>query len=452
MNRPFYLRELRAYPVGGRRVWLLIVALMANIIANYESQMSSVVPLLLSDLHMTLKTYGLIVAVSTIAGAFSAYIAGRLSDRRGRVYTLVPSLFLSSLCVYAMVLVHSPMGLLLNRVILSLVEGSAVIATAGLVRDFSPRLGRAVAYAFWTFGPVGSSFVAAGLAGWTLPIWGTWQSQFWLNGTISLVLSFIVLFSISDISPQLRAEVIHSTASLVTVNGRRKPEQTHAGDPGRTRELLRAPHIWAHLLGITFWLSAYYTLTIFGSTMITQEFGYSAATAASIMKYFWLLNLVVMIAACYISDKLQLRKIVSFVGAVTTAATLIYFINMMGTHPSIGKIELTGAILGACMGIAYAPWMALFSENLEDIKASLQATGWGVFGLSVRVMVAILSVVAPIVVAALMGWTLWFWIVTVGEMLFIPSIFAMKGPWFVRPKLDSRLSVETPLEQQAFVE
>lgn len=442
MGRPFYMRELTAYPVGGKRVWLLVIALLANIVANYEAQMSSVVPLLLQDLHMSLKTYGLIVAASTIVGGFSAYIAGPLSDKRGRVYTLVPSLFLSSLCVYAMVLVHSPTALLINRIILSLVEGSAVIATAGLVRDFSPRFGRAVAYAFWTFGPVGSSFVASGLAGWTLPLWGTWQSQFWLNGTISLVLSFIVLFSIADIAPHLRAEVIDSADRMKSVAKVKTNKGQPERDPGKARELMRVPHIWAHILGITFWLSAYYTFTIFGTTMLSQSFGYSAALSASIMKYFWLLNLFVMIVACYVSDKLQLRKIVSFVGALATALTLIYFISMMGSHPGVGKIELTGAILGACMGTAYAPWMALFSENLEDIKASLQATGWGVFGLSVRAMVAVLSVIAPIVVAATLGWTGWLWVATIGEMIFIPSIFVMKGPWFARATV-----FPTPVEE-----
>lgn len=96
------------------------MAVRACLILNFEGQISPVVPPLLDDLHMSLKTYGMIGAVAVAAGAISAAIAGRLADRWGRTALLV-------------------------------------------VRDFSPRLGRATAFAFWTWGPIGANFLAAGL-------------------------------------------------------------------------------------------------------------------------------------------------------------------------------------------------------------------------------------------------------------------------------------------------
>ena len=81
------------------------------------------------------------------------------------------------------------MQLLVVRSLLLFVEGAAVTTTAGLVRDFSPRLGRATAFGFWTWGPVGANFLAAGIAGATLPIFTTWRSQFVIIGSIALLVS-----------------------------------------------------------------------------------------------------------------------------------------------------------------------------------------------------------------------------------------------------------------------
>jgi OPA family glycerol-3-phosphate transporter-like MFS transporter len=93
------------------------------------------------------------------------------------------------------------------------------------------------------------------------------------------------------------------------------------------------------------------------------------------------------------------------------------------------EVGAIGAILGAFLGVTYAPWMAGFSENMEDIRASLQGTAWGLYGLSVRIMVVILAVVAPVVVAATHGWTTWMIVAIVFNALYIPALFAFRGPW-----------------------
>src|SRR6185295_16752538 len=100
------------------------------------------------------------------AGAISAGIGGRMADRWGRTLLLVPTLFATAVCDFATAFITSPTQLLIVRSLLLFIEGAAVTTTAGLVRDFSPRLGRATAFAFWTWGPVGANFLAAGIAGW----------------------------------------------------------------------------------------------------------------------------------------------------------------------------------------------------------------------------------------------------------------------------------------------
>ncbi|NUR92468.1 MAG: MFS transporter, partial [Nonomuraea sp.] len=182
-----YVRELDEYPTGARRMRILTMAVLAILIGSYEAQIAPVVPLLLKDLHMSLGTYGAVSAVALVAGALASAVGGRLTDRLGRVRLLVPLMLLTALCCFGMTLAHSPRDLLIARIVLAFVDGVAMASTAPLVRDFSPRLGRAQAFGFWTWGPVGANFLAAAIAGWTLPIFhDSWRSQFVIMGCVSL--------------------------------------------------------------------------------------------------------------------------------------------------------------------------------------------------------------------------------------------------------------------------
>ncbi|WDL97712.1 MFS transporter [Alicyclobacillus sp. ALC3] len=427
-NRKLLLfKELNTYPVGGYRIWLLVIALLANVVAYYEGQMSAVLPLILTGLHMSLTTYGLISAGSTAAGAIGAYYSGRLADSRGRVFALVPSLFVTAFCVYAMVLVHSALGLLVIRVVLSLVEGSAVTATAGLVRDFSPRSGRAIAYAFWGFGPTGSALLATSLAGWTLPVWHTWQSQFYIEGTISLVLAILVAFNIADLSPNLRAEVIDDVSRLKAI--RHADVASTPAVKHNISELLRYPHVWASLIGISMFLVSYYTLSLYGPTMLVKTFRYSTAQAAGMLSIMWLMFFVFKFVASYVSDRLQLRKVFSLVGGIGAFVALLVLSSDVKHHVGHRPLLLGLVSVGIFLGVAYTPWMAMFSETMESIRPALQGSGWGVFGLFVRVMVTVLLVAAPLMTAKAHSWAPWLYVMTISEFLFIPALLFMKGSW-----------------------
>jgi OPA family glycerol-3-phosphate transporter-like MFS transporter len=154
----FFVRELDAYPTGKRRVFLLFVVILANFVANYESQIAPVLSLILKDIGISNPEYGLIVSLSVVAAAFGALLGGPLSDRYGRTLILVPGLLLTVLCVFGMAFVHSFGSLLFMRLLLNFIEGGFIGATAGLVRDFSPRMGRALSFGFWSYGTSGSNY------------------------------------------------------------------------------------------------------------------------------------------------------------------------------------------------------------------------------------------------------------------------------------------------------
>ncbi|MEV0346309.1 MFS transporter [Nonomuraea sp. NPDC050680] len=424
--KPFYVRELSVYPVGRRRVWLLAIAVLASLIANFETTIATILPLLQRDLHMSLEVYGLIAAASVLVGGLSAAFGGILSDRWGRVTILVPTLTVTAACNFLLATVDSVSGLFVVRCLMLFIEGAGITITASLVRDFSPRLGRAQAFAFWTWGPVGASFLASFIAGFTLPMFGNaWQSQAIIMGVVSLILCAVVIWQIAEPSAALRAQVMRHEEAVAA---------EEKIDPGKVRELFRHPHLWAHVLGNTGWQVLYWTFAIFGQTILSHSFGMETAEANRVVALGILLNALAVIVVGRISDRLHLRKPFTAVGIVLTIAALAYFIGLIGTGATIGDVTLVYAVLFLVLGVAYVPWMANFSEDAEDVDPRLQGAALGLWGMVVRVMIVALLVISPMVVTA-GGWGAWLWVALAGQVVFLLSLAAFKGSWR-RPRAD----------------
>jgi len=418
-----YVRELDEYPTGARRIKILAMAVLAILIGSYEAQIAPIVPLLLRDLDMSLATYGVISAVAVLAGGIAAMIGGRLTDRIGRVRLLVPLMLLTAVCCFGMTLVYDAQTLLIGRVVLGFIDGLAIAGTAPLVRDFAPRLGRAQAFGFWTWGPVGANFLAATIAAVTLPLFdNAWRSQFVITGTLSLIVSIVIALNIADLSPRLRAQIQQSEREAVGTADHTRPL--------RSVELFKHLHIWAHVIAISCWLLFYITLTVLGQTMLEQTFKIETAKASSIMAGFWVLDLIMLIVVGRLSDKLQLRKPFSLIGTIAAVFITAYFITLMGEDTApVGKLTITGALLGAALAFAYAPWMANYSEDAEDIDPRLQGTAWGVFGFITKAVAFVVLLVSPLVVEVGGGWQPWLYVCLACLILFIPAIFLFHGPW-----------------------
>ncbi|WP_181138757.1 MFS transporter [Streptomyces sp. Ru73] len=420
------MRELNEYPTAGQRMRILSMAVLAVLIASYEGQIAPVVPLLLEDLHISLSTYGTVSATALVAGAIASAVGGRLTDTLGRVRLIVPLLMLTAVCCFLMTTVHSAGQLLAVRAVLSVVDGMAMAGTAPLVRDFSPRMGRAQAFGFWTWGPVGASFLAATVASLTLPLFDdSWRSQFVIMGAVSLVLSVVIAFNIADLSPELRARILQTEQQAVG-----RADHT---TPPRVRDLFAQRAVWAHVVAISCWLVLYITLTLYGQTMLADSFGLEAATASQVMSAFWVLNILTLIVAGRVSDRLQLRKPLCLAGTVAAALLTAYLASLIGRDSvSHLHIAVTGALIGGAMGCAYGPWMANYSENAEDVDPRLQGTAWGVFTFLTKAMAVVVLVVVPHVVES-HGWHGWLFVAVGCMALFVPASLLFRGPWR-RPK------------------
>ncbi|WP_431903335.1 MFS transporter [Nonomuraea sp. bgisy101] len=418
--KPFYVRELTVYPVGARRIRLLAVAVLASLVANFEITLATILPLLRADLGMSLQVYGLIAALSVLVGGLSAGIGGVLSDRWGRVTLLVPTLTVTAACNFLLATVDTVGGLFFVRCLMLFIEGAAITITASLVRDFSPRMGRAQAFGFWTWGPVGASFLASAIASVTLPIFdNAWQSQAVIMGGVSLLLCAIIIWQIAEPSAALRAQVLTAESEVAA---------EEKVDPGKVRELLRHPHLWAHVFGNTGWQILYWTFAIFGQTIMVDAFGMTAAQANGVVALGIVLNAVAVIAVGRLSDRLQLRKPFTLVGTVLTIAALGTFVALIGQGASGAVVTAVYAALFLVLGVAYVPWMANFSEDAEDVEPRLQGAALGIWGMVVRVMIVVLLLVSPQVVAV-GGWGAWLLVALAGQVVFLVSMLAFRGRW-----------------------
>ncbi|MEO3890828.1 MFS transporter [Nonomuraea sp. B5E05] len=418
--KPFYVRELSVYPVGRRRIFLLAIAVLASLVVNFETTIATILPLLMDDLGMSLTVYGQIAALSVLVGGISAGFGGILSDRWGRVKILVPTLTVTAACNFLLATVDTVAGLFWIRCLMLFIEGAGITITASLVRDFSPRMGRAQAFAFWTWGPVGASFLAALIAGFTLPLFGNaWQSQAIIMGVVSLTMCAIIAWKIAEPSAALRAQVLEDEQAV-----RVGEIVAH----GKVRELFRHPHLWAHVLGNTGWQVLYWTFAIFGQTILTGAFGMDAAVANRVVALSIVVNALAVVVVGRVSDRLRLRKPFIAVGTVLTTGAMAYFIALIGPGVPTAHVTIVYALILLFMGIAYVPWMANFSENAEDVESRLQGSALGIWGMVVRVMIVVLLVVSPIVVEA-GGWQTWLTVALAGQVVFLVSMAAFKGRW-----------------------
>jgi OPA family glycerol-3-phosphate transporter-like MFS transporter len=426
--KPFYVRELSVYPVGHRRIFLLAIAVLASLIANFETTLATILPLLMKDLGMSLTVYGVLAAGSVLVGGLSAGVGGILSDRLGRVTILVPTLTVTAACNFLFATVDTVAGLFWIRCLMLFIEGAGITITASLVRDFSPRMGRAQAFAFWTWGPVGASFLASFIAGFTLPLFdNAWQSQAIIMGIVSLILCAVIIWKIAEPSAALRAQVLDAEQEVTA---------EEKVDAGRVRELFKHPHLWAHVLGNTGWQVLYWTFAIFGQTILAGAFGMDPAGANRVVALGIVLNALAVVIVGRASDRLRLRKPFTAVGTLLTIAALAYFISLIGSGPSAGHVTAVYALLFLFMGVAYVPWMANFSENAEDVESRLQGSALGLWGMVVRIMIVVLLLVSPSVVEA-SGWQTWLAVALGGQVVFLVSMVAFKGSWRRSPAVEA---------------
>jgi len=400
------------YPQGPRRAGYLGVAVLAAIVLYYAYFVQfGVTPNILASYHMSFNFFIYIDVASNLLGAFASLFASG-TDRVGRSNVEIYGLLaVGLLTAVAIPLTNGKWVYLVLICLIGIVEGAILVATPALVRDFSPQLGRASAMGFWTIGPVAGSLISSIIALHTLNHFGQthWKSQFVIAGCAALVVFVISIFALKDLSPKLRDQLMVSARDQALVEARAR---------GLTdRQLLEAAERpWRQILkwdlvvtslAISLFLLLYYTaaslFTVYYPVIFKNPNGtnFSVTQANGLNTWFWVADLVALIVVGLLSDALKVRKPFMVVGSVLAVIVLIIFLGN-ATHPHTGYYTLAveTALLGVGIAFVFAPWIASFTESVEEKNPALVATGLALWGWVLRITIGAALLVITLIITS----------------------------------------------------
>ncbi len=412
MGRLLFDHTIDVYPKGVRRAGYLSLAVLATVVLYYVYYtQTGVTPNILAGFHMSFSFYIGIIVVSNLLGAFASLPASQ-TDRLGRTNVVIYGLLIVGiLTAIGIPLTNGQWSYGVVTSLIGIVEGAILVATPALVRDFSPQLGRASAMGFWTIGPVAGSLITSLVALHTLNHFGQshWKSQFVISGVAALAVFLISLFALKDLSPQLRDQLMVSARDQALVEAKARGLTDH--------ELLEATERpWRQILhwdlvgssiAISTFLLAYYAaavlFTIYYPVIFKNANGtnFTVTQANGLNTWFWLADIVGLIVVGLLSDALRVRKPFMLLGAVVSMVMLVVFLgNATHPHTNYYTLAFEASLLAVGVSLVFAPWMAGYTESVENRNPALVATGLALWGWIIRLTVGLSFIVLPLVITS----------------------------------------------------
>lgn len=448
IQRSFLNRNLDHYPATNQRILCLAISVAATIILYYEAYvLGAVFPLVQKTLNMSVSTYVFLILISNFLGAVSSLI-GSFSDRFGRANLVVYGVLVTSLITLVIPLARTISLFIALSWVHGFVEGIILVATPALVRDFSPRLGRATAMAFWTIGPVGGSLLATSVTSSTInAVGGAWQIEYVIAAIVGIVITVVCFLYLRDISPTLRAQIMTSLREKALLEARARGLDIESTIQHPWRQMLKA-RILLSAFGVSVFLLLYYATVSYFPIYFTTIFGYSLAEANGLLALYWGVDIISSIVGGLLSDKFEVRKPFMLIGVIGNILVTLVFISRVGQPTSPAFMGILLALSGLFGPVAYVGWMAGYTETVEDINPALVATGIAVWGSLIRVVVVLATLGFGYVVVnqkIASEWGTWWWVCIAGMLAFIPTIFLATGYWRparARAAVQARLSEE----------
>ena len=392
-------RQLHHYPNTWPRLGYLAIVVLTTIMLYYLYYVEgAVTPLLLPYYHMSFAFFLYLLVASNAIGAFSAFIGG-LSDRIGRAnLTIYGTLVVALVQLLAIPHIHDKWGFAAAYCVIGFVEGVILVSTPALMRDFSPQMGRGVAMGFWALGPTMGALAASLVATHTLDHLKPWQDQFIISGLVCLGVVVIAFLFLRELSPQLRDQLMVSERERALVEARAMGIDVEQATRHPIRSMMRLDLI-SSSIAISVFLLFYYAsvsvLTIYWVVIYNrstpQANGINVWLAASLSAG--------LVLAGVLSDVARVRKPFMLFGAVCSMVMLGFLIVQTGRpHTGYYANVLVIVLLAVSISVAYAPWMANYTEQVESHNPALTASGLAIWGWILRITVALSFLVLPYVI------------------------------------------------------
>ncbi|KDR29071.1 MULTISPECIES: aromatic acid/H+ symport family MFS transporter [Caballeronia] len=169
--------------------WLLVALCFLIVTADGMDVaiMGFVAPSIIADWHISRPAFGLVMSAAPIGLVIGALAAGPASDRIGRKWVLITSVFLFGVFTIATAFTNSPSSMALLRVLTGIGLGAAMPNTTTLLSEYAPQRKRALLITIMFTGfNLGSALIGF-VAGWLIPVHG-WRSVLIFGGALPLLL------------------------------------------------------------------------------------------------------------------------------------------------------------------------------------------------------------------------------------------------------------------------
>ncbi len=227
-----------------------------------------------------------------------------------------------------------------------------------------------------------------------------WQDELRYSGYTALVVFVIALFGLRELSPALRDQIMVSMRDRALIEARAKGIDPAAQASGHWRQRMRLDVVGS-AFAISVYLLLYYAAVGNFVIYFSATFGYSEQRTSRLANWYWAANAIALVVAGLLSDRLGVRKPLMLVGGIGSVAATAYFAQL-AVHPDTGYYTFAWLFIaiGVFGGLAYAPWMAGFTETVEKHNPAATATGLAVWGWILRLVVAGSAAFVPLVVTS----------------------------------------------------
>ena len=399
LGEALWKRQLYHYPDALPRIGYLSIVVLTTIMLYYLYYVEgAVTPLMLPYYHMSFQYFLYLLVVSNAIGAFSAFIGG-LSDKIRRAnLTIFGTFIVACIQLFAIPQITDKFYFSVSYCIIGFVEGVILVSTPALMRDFSPQMGRGVAMGFWALGPTMGALCASLVATHTLSHLTPWQDQFIISGLVCMGVAVIAFFFLRELSPQLRDQLMVTERERALVEARAKGIDVEKAIRHPIRSMMKIDLV-SSSIAISVFLLFYYASVSVLTIYWVVTFNRSTPDANGINVWSAAFLSAGLVVAGVLSDWAKVRKPFMLFGAVCAMVMMAVLIRQTGhPHTSYYANVLVIVLLAVSSSIAYAPWMANYTEQVESHNPALTASGLAVWGWILRITVALSFLVLPYVV------------------------------------------------------
>ena len=423
-------KEINYFPEGRLRWWLLGLIILGWAVEQYEALKNGpVLVYILADFDKSLVEWGYVAAIAGLFYSIGAVLLSRAADRYGRRPLMIWPVF-----AYAIISVLGAVSPNFWTLAFLVTAGSFLMAgmnpaVHAASRDLTPRMGRAMVYAWVSLAFTIGALMSTAVAAQTLPIWPGWRSQYWIASGLAAVTALVIYLFYRDLSARVRE--LMDSASAVPPESRHALAETKIEEHRQIyddgRKVYRSPRLWLLSTVIVFWSLTYVTVSAYVPTFLTQHHGLEPAKAASIASYFWIVFTLSVFLSGWLSDFLKVRKTVTAFGGATTGLCFVYGSTLPADTPEEFLIILWSAT-GFFAGFIYPAWCAIYSETAETISPHGVGRAFGITATLSPIAGLFLNLGLPQVVEN-WGWSAWMLIAGCCCLCVTFLVGFGQGPW-----------------------